>query len=260
LVVEVVNRFEMHLSLETGLSCNLTGFWNYAPESGTSYSWRETASGAIGCFDGTDIWKRGSASVSGSNVSLVFGDPACFGGGAPPAGFPITKWGLLNDACDEVVMHDVQPNCPVQGLCKYRKAPPPPPPCPSLPSGTLDVTWLECRTRAIIHGCEEGILPTSKLNQGINASDAYTPDATHSYGAQWTRDFAYTVAGAAELLDEEQVKRSIRYTFAGQRADGCMPDRVQVRAGVCPLVALLLWFNCSAVAACLTARRWTAGA
>lgn len=28
-------------------------------------------------------------------------------------------------------------------------------------------------------------------------------------------------------MDEASVKRSVRYTFAGQRPDGCMPDRVQ---------------------------------
>eukprot|EP00947_MAST-08B_sp_MAST-8B-sp1_P000726 g726.t1 len=62
-----------------------------------------------------------------------------------------------------------------------------------------------------------------------NATVAYTPDATHSYGAQWTRDFYYMVAGAPELMDEAKVKASVRYTFAGQReADGCMPDRVQI--------------------------------
>ena len=45
---------------------------------------------------------------------------------------------------------------------------------------------------------------------GINATSAYTPDATHTYGAQWTRDFQYTVSGAAELMDERSVKASVR--------------------------------------------------
>lgn len=46
---------------------------------------------------------------------------------------------------------------------------------------------------------------------GINATSAYTPDATHTYGAQWTRDFQYTVSGASELMDELSVKASVRY-------------------------------------------------
>lgn len=70
-------------------------------------------------------------------------------------------------------------------------------------------------------------MSTSPLNKGIGAKSAYTPDATHSYGAQWTRDFQYTVFGASELMNATSVKASVRYTFAGQRSDGCMPDRVQ---------------------------------
>ena len=29
-------------------------------------------------------------------------------------------------------------------------------------------------------------------------------------------------------MDEASVKASVRYTFAGMRGDGCMPDRVQI--------------------------------
>ena len=29
-------------------------------------------------------------------------------------------------------------------------------------------------------------------------------------------------------MDGRSVEASVRYTFAGQRADGCMPDRVQI--------------------------------
>lgn len=36
------------------------------------------------------------------------------------------------------------------------------------------------------------------------------------------------IMGAASVMDPIEVKKSVRYTFAGQRADGCMPDRVQV--------------------------------
>eukprot|EP00656_Telonema_subtile_P029788 TRINITY_DN32869_c0_g1_i1.p1 TRINITY_DN32869_c0_g1~~TRINITY_DN32869_c0_g1_i1.p1 ORF type:complete len:436 (-),score=61.60 TRINITY_DN32869_c0_g1_i1:175-1482(-) len=90
----------------------------------------------------------------------------------------------------------------------------------------LDIEWLANRTSSIIQGCKETILPSGHQRLG-NATVAFTPDATHSYGAQWTRDFQYTVAGASALMDELTVKASVRYTFAGMRADGCMPDRVQ---------------------------------
>ena len=79
-------------------------------------------------------------------------------------------------------------------------------------------------------GCRERVQPNSTLFRRTAARPrwAYTPDATHSYGAQWTRDFYYAVAGAPELLNATDVAAAVRYTFAGQRADGCMPDRVKV--------------------------------
>ena len=100
-------------------------------------------------------------------------------------------------------------------------------PCKASCDHCVDVAWLECRARQIIEGCRMPIDPASPLRKTNNATLLYTPDATHAYGAQWTRDFQYTVAGASELMDEVTVKRAVRYTFAGQRADGCMPDRVE---------------------------------
>lgn len=41
-------------------------------------------------------------------------------------------------------------------------------------------------------------------------------------------DFAYMVMGGGAVMDPVETKKSVRYTFAGQRADGCMPDRVQI--------------------------------
>ena len=107
-------------------------------------------------------------------------------------------------------------------------------PCASTPTSLLDVPWLSCRTSEIIAGCQ------------INATDGtrlFTPDAQHSYGAQWTRDFFYAVqyahelfpvsvpvaagTAAAEMGRGDLVKAAVRATFRGQRADGCMPDRVR---------------------------------
>ena len=91
-------------------------------------------------------------------------------------------------------------------------------------AAALDIEWLSTRTAQIIRGCQETVLPAGHHRLG-NATNAYTPDATHSYGAQWTRDFQYAVSGAAALMNETDVKASVYYTFAGQRSDGCMPDR-----------------------------------
>eukprot|EP00937_MAST-01D_sp_MAST-1D-sp2_P005053 g5053.t1 len=111
----------------------------------------------------------------------------------------------------------------------------PPLPCPVNTSARPDTQWLECTARRIVAGCLEPIpsTPNNPLNNasGANATVVFTPDATHSYGAQWTRDFYYALSGAPGLLDADLALRSVRYTFAGQRADGCMPDRVTT-AGV----------------------------
>jgi hypothetical protein len=56
----------------------------------------------------------------------------------------------------------------------------------------------------------------------------FTPDGEAHYGALWTRDFAYMVENAFDLLDADEVRAAIEYLLHGQRADGCIPDRVQV--------------------------------
>ena len=55
----------------------------------------------------------------------------------------------------------------------------------------------------------------------------FTPDGQGHYAALWTRDFAYVVENAYPLLDPGEVRAAIRYLLRGQRADGCIPDRVQ---------------------------------
>eukprot|EP00041_Stephanoeca_diplocostata_P023209 m.565514 g.565514 ORF g.565514 m.565514 type:complete len:555 (+) comp22245_c0_seq1:229-1893(+) len=208
--------------------CNLTGHWTYTPEPGHDYSWSESKDGDLLCFPGRDAWLRASGKIVGDNVTLKFADKSC--PGASPSMPEIVKWGTIDETCSTITMHDVQPNCPTAGSCMYQRIPPPPPPCPTNASNPLDIDWLKCKSHRIINGSRIRILPTSILNRGLNATYAYTPDASHSYGAQWTRDFAYTVLGGApDLMDEHEVKQSVRYTFRGQRAsDGCMPDRVQI--------------------------------
>lgn len=84
------------------------------------------------------------------------------------------------------------------------------------------IAWLREATRKQLQGCRV---------QGKGGVWLYTPDGVGNYRAFWTRDFAYMVQYAGDLLDAHQIKRSIQYLLAGQRADGCMPDRVNV-AGV----------------------------
>lgn len=156
--------------------------WNSLQEPGHDYIWSENDNGDLVCFVGRDAWLRASGHVLGSNVTLTFADKTC--PGAEPSFPEIVKWGTLDKTCSIITMHDVQPNCPTVGSCTYARIPPPPPPCPSNDSSALDVDWLRCKSHRIINGSRIGILPTSILNRGLNATNAYTPDASHSYGAQ----------------------------------------------------------------------------
>ena len=55
---------------------------------------------------------------------------------------------------------------------------------------------------------------------GIFRCRLFTPDASESYGAQWTRDFAYMLMEASDLIDMSLVKAAIEITIGGVRADG----------------------------------------
>jgi hypothetical protein len=64
----------------------------------------------------------------------------------------------------------------------------------------------------------------------VRASDGtwlYTPDGKGNYRALWTRDFAYMVENAGELMPPGEVEAALRYLLKGLRADGAAPDRVQ---------------------------------
>ena len=86
------------------------------------------------------------------------------------------------------------------------------------------VAWLESQARAEIAGCRRAAADGTIL---------FTPDGLGHYGALWTRDFAYLVENAYPLLQQDEVRTdavsaAILYLLRGQRADGCIPDRVQV--------------------------------
>jgi len=80
-----------------------------------------------------------------------------------------------------------------------------------------DRGWLQSATLAQLKGCQ------------VEAKDGtvlFMPDGSGHYRALWTRDFAYMVRCAGDLMDREQVRAAIVFLLKGQRADGCMPDRV----------------------------------
>jgi hypothetical protein len=60
-----------------------------------------------------------------------------------------------------------------------------------------------------------------------DGTSLYVPDGRSYYQALWTRDFAYMVENAGELMPPGEVEGCIRYLLAGQRADGVIPDRVK---------------------------------
>jgi hypothetical protein len=82
-----------------------------------------------------------------------------------------------------------------------------------------DIAWLREATKQQLQGCRV---------QGQGGVWLHTPDGVGNYRALWTRDFQYMVESAGDLLDPKEVGTSIRYLIKGQRADGCMPDRVNV--------------------------------
>jgi hypothetical protein len=80
------------------------------------------------------------------------------------------------------------------------------------------LAFLESAARRELEGCR------------VVAHDGtvlFTPDGQGHYRALWTRDFAYMVEGAGDLIDPAEIRAAILYLLRGQRADGCVPDRVQ---------------------------------
>ena len=81
-----------------------------------------------------------------------------------------------------------------------------------------DLAWLRNKTRQLLVGCR------------VQANDGtwlYTPDGKGNYRALWTRDFAYMVENAGDLMPRDEVEACLRYLIKGIRADGAAPDRVQ---------------------------------
>ncbi len=84
---------------------------------------------------------------------------------------------------------------------------------------TADLAWLDGECRRLLAGCRRTALDGTAL---------FTPDGSGHYGALWTRDFAYMVEGAGDLLSLGEIEAAIRYLLRCQKPDGTVPDRVQI--------------------------------
>ena len=90
---------------------------------------------------------------------------------------------------------------------------------PQVTIGAADAELLEAECQRLLLGCRRTALDGTVM---------FTPDGKGHYGALWTRDFAYMVEGAGDLLRGEEIDAAIRCLLAGLREDGTAPDRVQV--------------------------------
>lgn len=77
--------------------------------------------------------------------------------------------------------------------------------------------WLMKETFRIIEGC--------KLKAFDGITECFTPDASATYKAMWTRDFFYIIDGVPECATDEEVLNACTYLLNGQREDGIIPDR-----------------------------------
>jgi acetyl esterase/lipase len=80
------------------------------------------------------------------------------------------------------------------------------------------VAWLEQKTASLLRGCQVDAADGTKL---------FTPDGQGNYRALWTRDFAYMVENAGDLIPPGDVEAALRFLIRGVRADGAAPDRVR---------------------------------
>lgn len=101
-------------------------------------------------------------------------------------------------------------------LCTYAAAAPAAP----VPLAPAAFTWLLNTSISLLTRC----VITS--HDGVAL---FTPDASSSYGAQWTRDFAMAVQNAAPALKQTglNVSAAVAYTLSRVSAAGVAPDRVQ---------------------------------
>ena len=80
-----------------------------------------------------------------------------------------------------------------------------------------DEAWLKTQATRVLRG-------SSRLGKG--GVRIFTPDATGGYGAFWVRDWFYSIEGCPDVFSPAELRDGYLFLAAGQRADGCMPDRV----------------------------------
>ncbi|MFY0626752.1 MAG: hypothetical protein JXR07_10665 [Reichenbachiella sp.] len=83
-----------------------------------------------------------------------------------------------------------------------------------------DVLWMKEATIKQLKG--------SRI-QGPNDVWLHTPDGVGNYKAQWTRDTYYMIEYAGNLFKQDEIKATMNYLLDGQREDGCIPDRVNIK-------------------------------
>jgi hypothetical protein len=95
---------------------------------------------------------------------------------------------------------------------------PPPPALPESGPTVSQVAYLKGTAQTLLAGCQ------------VAARDGtlfYTPDGKGNYKALWTRDFAYMVENAGDLMPAKKVEACLEALIHGIRADGATPDRVR---------------------------------
>jgi hypothetical protein len=80
-----------------------------------------------------------------------------------------------------------------------------------------DASWLRTHTA--------GLVAANRATHQDGRTVFYT-DALKHYGLLFTRDFAYFVEFAGDLLSPKETSGYLEFLLAGQRNDGCIPDRV----------------------------------
>lgn len=79
--------------------------------------------------------------------------------------------------------------------------------------------YLTEQSRKLLAGCQLAAHDGTRL---------FTPDGEGHYHALWTRDFAYMVEYAGDLIPPKDVLAGFEYLLRGVREDGAAPDRVTI--------------------------------
>ena len=77
---------------------------------------------------------------------------------------------------------------------------------------------IKSATQRILKG---SIIPT------VSGIKMYTPDGKANYAALWTRDFAYMVEYAGEMMENTEIEDALQYLMNGADKNGWIPDRVE---------------------------------